>query len=460
MKKVMSFMLVFTILSISSFANVFDDQKAFTEVSKKVMPAVVNISTEKVIKQRYYDPFEDLFNDQFFGRNNQRREPREIKRKQTALGSGFIISEDGYIVTNNHVVDGADKIKVTLNDKSTYSAKLIGTDKDTDIAILKIKSNKKFKYLTLGNSSKLEVGQWAIAIGNPFGLNNTMTVGIISAKGRSGMGIENYENFIQTDASINPGNSGGPLVDINGNVIGINTAILSKSGGNMGIGFAIPIDMVKPIKNSLIKNGKVERGWLGVSIQPLNDKMAEKFGLKDTKGALIGEVLKGTPAEKAGLKRGDIVLQINGEKVKDYNDLRNKIGAAAPGTKVDLRILRNRKKINIRVKLGKKANNGNGLASEEQELMGMKIKNIDNNVIKQFNLDKNTKGVIVLEVSYDSQAYSYGVRPGDIIVEVNNNTITNVNQIMGKYKKTKKGDGILFYIEGKNASRYIMLEKD
>lgn len=460
MKKVLGFVLAFTILSISSFANVFEDQKAFTEVSKKVMPAVVNISTEKIIKQRYYDPFENLFNDQFFGRNNQRSQPREIKRKQTALGSGFIISNDGYIITNNHVIDGADKIKVTLNDKSTYSAKLIGTDKDTDVAILKINSKKKLKYLNLGDSKALKVGQWAIAIGNPFGLNNTMTVGIISAKGRSGMGIENYEDFIQTDASINPGNSGGPLVDINGNVIGINTAILSKSGGNMGIGFAIPINMVKPIKNSLIKNGKVERGWLGVSIQPLNDKMAEKFGLKTTKGALIGEVLKGSPAKKAGLKRGDIVLQINGNAIKDYNDLRNKIGATPPGTKVRLTLLRNRKNINITVKLGKKSNYGNRLASEEQELMGMKIKNIDKNIIKQFNLSKNTKGVMVLEVSYDSQAYNYGVRPGDIIVEVNNSEISNVNQIMKKYNKTKKSDGILFYIEGKNASRYIMLEKN
>ncbi|OQY08164.1 MAG: hypothetical protein B6I28_05045, partial [Fusobacteriia bacterium 4572_132] len=262
MKKTYFFILM-TILSITSFGTVKETQDAFVKVAERVKPAIVNISTTKTIKQRYYDPF-----DSFFG---QRSQPRIYERKATALGSGFVVSKEGYILTNNHVIEGADEIEVKFSDGSEYEAEIVGSDKDTDVGVLKIKSKKKnFKFLELGNSEEVKVGYWAIAFGNPYGLASTMTVGIVSAKGRSGMGIENYENFIQTDASINPGNSGGPLVDLDGKVIGINTAILSKSGGNIGIGFAIPIDMVKIIKDSLIKTGKVNRAWLGVSVQPLS----------------------------------------------------------------------------------------------------------------------------------------------------------------------------------------------
>ena len=267
MKKTAVVVLGFLLTVISVFGSAREEQDSFIKVAEEVMPAVVNISTEKTITRKYVDPFEELFNDPFFGNNqSQNRRGIDIKQNASSLGSGFVISADGYVVTNYHVISDADKIEVKFADKETYSAKIVGSDPETDVALLKIEGNKSdFKSIELGDSDNIKIGQWAIAFGNPYGLNNSMTVGIVSAKGRSGMGIETYENFIQTDASINPGNSGGALVDIDGKVIGVNTAILSQSGGNVGIGFAIPVNMVKNIVKNLKDNGKVKRGYLGVT---------------------------------------------------------------------------------------------------------------------------------------------------------------------------------------------------
>ncbi len=463
MKKLVIVTMVF-ILGLISYGSPEEDQEAFVKIAEKVMPAVVNINTEKTIKQsfNYEDPFENLFNDpafrRFFG-NPPQRGPRQTQRKAKSLGSGFVISEEGYVVTNNHVIDGADKIEVTFENKDTYEAEIVGTDPDSDLAVLKIKATKKFPFIEMGDSEKIKIGQWAIAIGNPFGLNNTMTVGIVSAKGRSGIGIENYEDFIQTDASINPGNSGGPLVDIRGKVIGVNTAIISKSGGNMGIGFAIPVNMAKRITDSLISTGKVERGWLGVSIQPLTAEMAKQFGLENAEGALIGEVMKDSPAEKAGIKRGDIVLQINENNVKDFNDLRNKIAAIEPNQKAKLTVMRNKKKLEIDVVLGKRTESGI-YSGDEAKIFGMKLKELDGDLREKFSYNKDTKGIIVLEVEYDSLAQESGINPGDVILEINNKEIENLKSFMKEYDSVKKGENILLYVIGKNVSRYVIIRKE
>jgi len=273
------------------------------------------------------------------------------KFQQRGQGSGFIISKDGYILINNHVVGDADLIKVKLSDGREFKAKVIGTDPQSDVAVIKIDATN-LPVLRLGDSDKLEVGEWVIAIGNPFGLSQTVTVGVVSAKGRSRIGINDYEDFIQTDAAINPGNSGGPLVNIHGEAVGMNTAIFSRSGGYMGIGFAIPINMAKAIKDQLLKKGKVTRGWLGVVIQDIDEELAKSFGLEKTEGVLIAEVSEGSPAEKAGLKQGDIILRLNGKKVDDLGELRNKIALTAPGTKVKLEVLRENKRRTIQVTIG------------------------------------------------------------------------------------------------------------
>lgn len=460
MKKVV-ISLVFGIFSIFAFAGAVTDQEEFIKVAEKVMPAVVNINTERTIKQTYRDPFEDLFNDPFFGpyfNERQRQQPKEIKRKATSLGSGFVITDDGYIITNNHVIDKADKIDVTFADKSTYKAKVIGKDPDTDIAVLKIEAKKKLPFVEMANSDELKIGQWAIALGNPFGLNNTMTLGIVSAKGRSGMGIENYENFIQTDASINPGNSGGPLVDIYGRVIGINTAILSQSGGNVGIGFAIPINMAKKITDSLIKKGKVERGWLGVSVQPLEADMAKKFGLEKVEGALIGEVVKGSPAEKGGVKRGDIIIEIDGDSVRDYNDLRNKIAALAPDTKVKIGVWRDKKRIDLQVTVTKKKDDE--IAAGEGSLLGMRLADIDEQARKKYNIDKDMQGVIVAQIDEESPAVDAGIKPGDIIAAIDNVEINSVKELAGIYSKISSGEQLILYVISKNGGRYVLMVKE
>lgn len=458
MKKLILILTLLICFSFISFGNAIKDQEAFIEIAEKVMPAVVNINTERTVKQRYIDPFEEFFNDQFFGR---RSIPKEYERKTTSLGSGFVISEDGYVITNNHVIDGATKIEITFNTKETYEAEVVGKDKESDIAVLKIKENNiKFKYIELGDSDNIKIGQWAIAIGNPFGLNNTMTLGIVSAKGRKGVGIENYEDFIQTDASINPGNSGGPLVDINGRVIGINTAILSRSGGNIGIGFAIPINMAKVITDSLIKDGKYERGWLGVQIQEVDKRLAEKFGLGKATGALITEVFENSPAQKSGLKRGDIVIEADGKVVENFNSFRNIIANTKPDSKIKLKVLRQGKETIVTAKVEKRSEQNLISQNEELNILGMKLKNLDEESLKKFGYKDIEKGVMIIEVENNSEAHSLGIKAGSIVAEINNVEINNIKDIEKIYNNVKDKEDILFYIISKNSNRYVILSKD
>lgn len=447
------------ILAMSVFADARGDQDAFIKVAEKVMPAVVNISTEKTITRKYNDPFEEFFNDQFFGENNnQQRKGRDIKQKATSLGSGFVISADGYIVTNYHVISDADKIEIKFADKSTYRAKVIGTDPETDVALLKIEGkNEKFESVELGDSDKIKIGQWAIALGNPYGLNNSMTVGIVSAKGRSGMGIETYENFIQTDASINPGNSGGALVDIDGKVIGMNTAILSQSGGNIGIGFAIPVNMVKNIIKNLKDEGKVTRGFLGVVLQQVDKTMADKFGMKKPKGALISDVVKDSPADKAGIKRGDILLYVDGKELEDIADTINKISNTEIGKEIKIKLLRDKKEVEILVKLVNRKDTGTAVG-ENTVILGMKLKELDEGLRDKMKYPSDKTGLVVMEVVNDSNAEQSGIVAGDLIKEIDKKELKSVKELKEIYDNIKSGEEILLYVEGKN-SRYVIITK-
>src|SRR5512143_2417886 len=362
--------------------------EAQSEVAAVATPSVVNISTTRVIKSREEGPF-DLFDDPFFKRffGDQFPHPNIPKEhKEQSLGSGVIVSDDGYIVTNNHVIEKAQEIKVLLLNKKDYTAKLIGADPKTDIAVIKIDA-KSLPALTWGDSNKLKVGEIVFAIGNPFGLNQTVTRGVISAVGRANVGIADYEDFIQTDAAINPGNSGGALINVRGELIGINTAILSRTGGYQGIGFAVPSSMAQQVMDSLVKYKKVVRGWLGVSIQDVTSDLAEEFGVKDLKGALVSGVMKGSPAEKAGIKQGDVILEYNGKTVEDTGHLRNMVSQTPIGSKVKVSIMRQKKTVELEVvvaELPKKMSEtspGEGEAGEEQEeessvLSGMSVREL------------------------------------------------------------------------------------
>ncbi|MEA1935355.1 MAG: Do family serine endopeptidase, partial [Thermodesulfobacteriota bacterium] len=355
---------------------------SFADLAEKLKPAVVNISTTKVIKRggikRFKFPFGDDFPlNRFFGGDEFFRkffgDIPEGAFKQKSLGSGFIISKDGYIFTNNHVVEKADKIKVKLSDGKEYDAKVIGKDAKTDIALIKIKPSNSLPVVEFGDSDKLRVGDWVIAIGNPFGLEYTVTAGIVSAKGRV-IGSGPYDNFIQTDASINPGNSGGPLFDLKGKVVGINTAIITRG---QGIGFAIPIKMAKGILSDLKTKGKVIRGWLGVSVQDITEDIAKKLGLKDAKGALVNDVFEGDPADRAGVKTGDIILEVNGRKIKDTHELLRIVATLSVGKKIEVKILRDGKEKSLRIVIAEREK-GEKLASAEKvkKHFGMTVQEI------------------------------------------------------------------------------------
>ena len=460
----------------NSFASDIDDQnialldrtaKAFAAVVKKAVSAVVFVRVEKTVESRgtaspfqFQDPF-DFFNDPFFERffgphfQPRRRMPRKFQ--QRGQGSGFIISKDGYILINNHVVGDADLIKVKLSDGREFKAKVIGTDPQSDVAVIKIDATN-LPVLRLGDSDKLEVGEWVIAIGNPFGLSQTVTVGVVSAKGRSRIGINDYEDFIQTDAAINPGNSGGPLVNIHGEAVGMNTAIFSRSGGYMGIGFAIPINMAKAIKDQLLKKGKVTRGWLGVVIQDIDEELAKSFGLEKTEGVLIAEVSEGSPAEKAGLKQGDIILRLNGKKVDDLGELRNKIALTAPGTKVKLEVLRENKRRTIQVTIGEQPA-GRAIGMAQHEILGkigLVVQDLTEELAKQFGY-RESQGVLVAEVEPGSPAARVGIRPGHLIEEVNRRRVHNMDEFVRALAQSKKTKSVLFRVRDGEFSRYVAI---
>lgn len=442
--------------------------KAFSSVVKKAGPAVVHVGVEKETSAKGMGQFpSDLFNDPFFERffgpqfRHPRTNPKQDKRtfKQQAAGSGFIIANDGYILTNNHVVVDASKITVRLADKREFPAKVVGTDPQSDVAIIKI-DGKDLPVLPLGNSDKLEVGEWVIAIGSPFELSQTVTVGVVSAIGRNRMGITDYENFIQTDAAINPGNSGGPLLNIRGEAVGMNTAIFSRSGGYMGIGFAIPINMAKSIEKQLRQSGKVTRGWLGILIQDVNEELAKSFGGK-AGGALISEVTDGSPAKKSGLLQGDIVTAINGESVTDVADLRNKIAMTPPNSDLKLRILRDGQEKELVVTVGEQpadiASIAKKMTGSTLSELGLTLQDLTKEVAEQFGYSKD-QGVLIADVDADSAAAELGLQAGMLIEEVNRTRVRNLKELQLALKKSGDAKQVLLRVRSGEQSQYVVLQ--
>ncbi len=434
---------------------------SFSQLAKKASPSVVNISTVKVIKRGKrgpvpfggplgpQDPFKDFF-ERFFGDQI----PRDFR--QQSLGSGFVIDKDGFILTNNHVVENTEEIKVKLADKREYDAKIVGRDTKTDLALIRIESDHPLVPLSLGDSDKLYVGDWVIAIGNPFGLEATVTAGIVSAKYRD-IGAGSYDNFIQTDASINPGNSGGPLLNTAGEVVGINTAILSRSGGSVGIGFAIPINMAKDLLPQL-KKGKVVRGWLGVMIQKITPDLKEKLDLKDEKGALVADVTAGGPAEEAGIKRGDVIISFDGEEIKEMHDLPYIVASTPVGKKVTVEIIRKGKKKSLQVKTGElKEEDESPVVSEASPSLGLMVKEVTPELARNFGLSE-TSGLVVVQVESNSPAGEAGMRPGDIILEVDQVSMKDLEQFNRKIEKYEEGDTILFLLNRSGTTLYLTIK--
>jgi serine protease Do len=414
---------------LGSFAN------GFAAVLKPALPAVVNIHTSKIVKPKANQTmpfFNDPFFRQFFGNQfgNQNPQPE----REQSLGSGVIVTSDGTIITNNHVIDGASEIKVDLADKRDFTAKLVGTDPQSDIAVLKINASG-LPTLPIGDSSKLQVGDVVLAIGDPFGIGETATMGIVSATGRTDLGIERYENFIQTDAAINPGNSGGAMIDLHGNLVGINTAILSgESGGNQGIGFAIPIDMARNVMNQIVEHGKVVRGFLGLLPQDVTPELAKEFGLSEPTGALVGSVEAGKPAAQAGLKRGDIILKLNGQTVSSASDLRLKISQTAPGTSVDLTIWRDSRTQDVKVTLAQlqpeeaQNNNNEGEGSGSGAMQGVQVQNLTPDLDQELGVPDGTHGVVISSIDQASPAAATQLQRGMVIQEINHKPVNNVQE--------------------------------
>ena len=435
----------------------------FSTVLKSALPAVVNIHTSKIVKPRsggmmpfFNDPsFRQFFGNQF---GQQQTPPRQ--QREQSLGSGVIVASDGIILTNNHVIDGATDIKVDLADKREFEAKLIGTDAKTDVAVLKIEATG-LPTLALGDSSKLQVGDLVFAIGEPFGLGGTATMGIVSATGRGGLGIENYEDFIQTDASINPGNSGGAMIDLRGNLIGINTAILAgDGGGNQGIGFAIPINLARPVMEQIVAHGKVVRGYLGVYIQDVTPQMAKQFGVGEARGVLIGDVSADTPGSRAGMKRGDVVLQLNGQPINSANELRLRISQTAPGSVVKLQIWRDGKTQDINVTLGQLPEEADKAAPGESSsgaLQGVEVQELTPDVAQQLDLPAKTTGVVVSDVEPSSLAAAAGLERGNVIQEVDHKPVASIQQ----YRQAVAAAGdrsVLLLVNQHGITRYVVVE--
>jgi len=468
------FLFLFVISPLSAFAQ---DQasiatlrqmgKAFASIAEKTSPAVVSLKSERTITREYPsiqewpfgEPFSDPF-DFFFRRSPRQRSPqRQYREPRIAQGSGFIISADGYMLTNNHMVEGAEKVEVELTDGRKFTAKIIGADSDSDVAVVKIDAGN-LPYLELADSDTLEVGEWVLAIGNPLGLSHTVTAGIVSAKGRSGFGLADFENFIQTDAAINFGNSGGPLINLDGKVVGINTAIAGSSG-NIGIGFAIPINMAKHVYDQLIKGGTVERGFLGVSVEDLTPETAPFFGLKeDVKGVLIPEVTEGSAADKAGLKHNDVVLELNGKPAESRDAFRNQIAMLEPGSQIDLVVWRDGKRQTLTVKLGKRPPTeeltGN-LSPETLSELGFTVEDLTDELAGRYGYE-GQDGVIVSKVESGSQAEQKGIAPGSLIKEVNQQKIRNTKEFNEAIKKARKEGGALLLVKRGRFTFFVPLK--
>ena len=437
-------------------------QLSYAPIIKPALQSVVNIaSTKKVSNQQsegnplFNDPFFRRFFGDDFGWNQV---PQE--RREQSLGSGVIVDSKGYILTNNHVVDGATTIKVYLPDKREFEAKLVGADPKTDVAVLKVEASG-LQALPLGDSSKVETGDVVFAIGNPFGVGETVTMGIVSATGRGNLGIEDYEDFIQTDAAINPGNSGGALIDARGMLIGLNTAILSNGvEGNQGVGFAIPVNMARQVMDQIIQHGKVIRGWLGVVIQPMTPAMAKAFGMADAKGALVGDVMPDSPAAKAGLVKGDAIVSLNGQPVSDSRSLQLRIAQIAPGTKVQLEVLRDGRSRTMEATLGTQPGNGpEAKGSQERSgiLEGLNVEDLTPQIARQLNLSQDTHGVVITQVDPDSSAGMAGLHRGDVIQEVNRKPVYSTRDFEAAVRQGS-GQEVLMLINRNGNTFFVVLE--
>lgn len=441
-------------------------QDAFVHVAQFVKPAVVNIATTQRPRPQegrrppqappsFRGPFRDFFGEDFF----ERFFGEPPQRERRSLGSGVIVDKRGYILTNNHVIEQADQIEVRLSDKRKFTAAVIGKDPKTDLAVIKIDAPDDLPVAKLGDSGKIRIGEWAIAIGNPFGLDQTVTVGVISAVGRSDVGITTYEDFIQTDASINPGNSGGPLVNINGEVIGINTAIVATG---QGIGFSIPINMAREIKDRLIAQGKVVRGWLGVGIQELTEELAAQFGVKPEDGVLVGNVMQDSPAERGGMKTGDILQEFNGTRISNVRQLQREVAQTSVGSPAQVRVLREKKPLMLSIVLGEQPTDLAATSepaappSEAAERFGLTVQDLTPELRDQLRL-KDPDGVVVSGVEEGGPAARAGIRPGDVITEANREPVRSTHDFARILGQMRRGQNLLLLVRRDGGSRFAVL---
>jgi len=441
--------------------------QSFAPVVKRAMPAVVNISSSKMVRQQQMpNMFDDPFFRQFFGGRAPQQQQRPRSERETSLGSGVVVSPDGYILTNNHVVDGATDVKVSFNDKSEYPAKIVGTDKYADIAVLKV-NRTGLTALPFGDSSKAQPGDVVLAMGEPFGLRGTVTMGIISATGRGGLGIERFEDFIQTDAAINQGNSGGALVDTHGDLIGINTAILSgETGGNQGIGFAIPANLARNEMDQIMKHGKVTRGYMGILPQELTPELAKQFNVPNDHGVAIAQVEPNSPAEHAGLKIGDVITAINGNTIQDVNEFRLQVAGFAPGTTIHLKVDRNGQNMDVPVALGEfnleaEANGrpqGNLPGGGEKGAMeGVTVQALNSDLRRELQLPEGTTGVVITDLSDDSPAAQAGLQQGDVIVQVNHRPVNTVADFNQAVRQGASKDSTLLLVKRGGGTQFVVV---
>jgi serine protease Do len=437
----------------------------FTEVARQVTPAVVNITTvmtEKVsdgfsVPDEFRGRMEEFFGKPFGPRGRGPSDPFEHRGPRRAQGSGVIISSDGYILTNNHVIAKTREVNVTLPDKREFKGKIVGTDPKTDLAVVKVNA-QDLPAVPWGDATKLQVGEYVLAVGNPFGLNSTVTLGIVSAVGRGHMGITQYEDFIQTDAAINPGNSGGALVNTKGELVGINTAIYSQTGGYQGVGFAVSVTMAKPIYEGLVKTGRVVRGYLGIGLQDLNQDLAKSFGIKDSKGALISDVKEDSPADQAGLKQGDVIIEYHGTPVEDGVALQRLVTRSSVGTKVSLKVIRDGHEREMTVKVGEQPDETKIAKVERAEtghaLSGLVVEDLDRETAMELGLN-GKRGVVVTRVGPDSGAEKAGLLPGDVIREMNRQPITSVKDFEKVSSDVKKGGHVLILVNRHGNSLFL-----
>ncbi len=429
----------------------------FVRIAEKITPAVVGVSISRVVRDND-GPRSDPYFQWFFGNREQHSQPRE----EEGLGSGVLVSPDGLIVTNAHVVNGADRIKVTLLDRRSFIASVVGVDEKTDLAVLRVDATN-LPWVPLGDSSVLRAGELVLAVGNPFGLNQTVTMGIISGVGRQGVGITDYEDFIQTDAAINPGNSGGAMVNTHGELIGVNTAIFTQSGGYEGIGFAIPTDLVKSVMDSLLKHGRVVRGWLGVSIQEVTPELATQFDLPAPRGALVTNVIANGPAADAGLRRGDVILAIDGRPINTLSKLRLLVAGTEVGIQVAVRIQRDAGEKTIPVILGELPEDTAKLETVpvgsdreyDNVLSGLTVGEVNRDTIRTFRLDPGSSGVVILDVAPGTPASRSGLVPGDVIVEVDRTEVTGVADYSEADRSVKVNEQVLLLVERQGQSLYV-----